>query len=104
MYTCSHLLCDLTAEVWGRGKPWCRPHYLARFGIVAPTMNHPLPGAAQGRASTPASVGAAEPAPLTTDELLDILENDGWNAVEFDLFLRDGRTLRDLEIGLEGIL
>ena len=98
MRICHGLLCNRTAAVWMRGKAWCIPCSIKRFGFTevrasdtarpqgsGPSEAVPVPGR---RASTSGSLGAAEPAaPLYDDRLVALLEDRGWDELDLELAL-----------------
>lgn len=104
MRICSGLLCDRKAKVWMRGKAWCIPCSIKRFGIVALPPDGAAPGSgspdplpsSEGRASASASVGVSEPAPLSLADL-DIewiVENDGVRELEWEVLTEHGLLVR----------
>jgi hypothetical protein len=103
MRLCHGLLCSRTADVWMRGKAWCIPCSIKRFGFRTSATRQAEAAAPSVRPQERDS-GLAEnpfppagvPAPLSDDEVLDILERDGWRDIEMDLFTQDGSTLDDL--------
>ena len=99
MRLCSGLLCERTAGVWMRGKPWCTSCCLKRFGV--PMSRSGAAPAGLGAPVSDSRPPGAEPLPLTADELQDILESDGWHEVEFDLWTRFGVDRDDIERMLE---
>jgi hypothetical protein len=99
MRICTGLLCDRTADVWMRGKAWCVPCSIKRFGFTtsAPCVAEAVaPAAAPDRWAGVLDT-APVPGPLFRDELLDLLERDGWHDAEIDWFTRTGGTLPELE-------
>jgi hypothetical protein len=99
MYLCSSLLCDRTAAVWMRGKPWCVPCSIKRFGFTtsAPCVAEAVaPVAAPDRRAGVLDTASA-PGPSSLEDFEWILENDGWHEAEFDAFTRHGLDRNDLE-------
>lgn len=89
MRLCHGLLCDNAATVWMRGKAWCVPCSIKRFGIVAPvreagsaaaSVTRPL-GESDALGSYPSS-GVASP--LFSDDLVALLERKGWDELDLE--------------------
>jgi hypothetical protein len=94
MRLCHGLLCDRAAAVWMRGKAWCVPCSIKRFGF---TSSAPVAEAGRARhnAAPRAAAGGgrrspalASPAPLPTeDELTEIEGLERYGLVDFEFML-----------------
>lgn len=81
MRICHGLLCDAEADVWMRGKPWCIPCSIKRFGIVAAPVAAPGAGPSTVEGLGP-GISRWEPAPLSDYDLYRLLEVNGWDLLD----------------------
>jgi hypothetical protein len=90
--TCTGLLCERTADVWMRGKAWCRPCWIKRFGFATSPARHGEAVAPEAAPDREAGVmdalsSAPAPGPFFDDELVALLERQGWDEIDLELAL-----------------
>lgn len=99
MSGCSITWCLRAVVVNHLGLRFCSAHAAEWFGGKAPgrdagqAVPSARPHGADRRGRVEPLSSAAASAPLSEDEVLDILENDGWRDFEVDLCLERGQTL-----------
>jgi hypothetical protein len=92
MRICHGLLCDNAADVWMRGKAWCIPCSIKRFGFTTSAASV-AEAVAPEAAPDPVAAGMltlcspAAPGPFFDDPLVALLEQKGWDMFDLELAL-----------------